>query len=231
MTGISKTKRTLLIFLAVFAVTAVATSCYGRTGKEYLAQKLLQGKCREQFSVSADKVQELGTGYYSGKAYSMQYPDMPFSVSIDNDGKKFSDNYVARRVCSKIEERIRSNIHPTKGKVLVHVEAMVQGHALDDPDMTVSDFVDTNPSNRFSIYIFSASDKLLAGKLEVLLSGLESLPGGTIYIYNTSESAIAEMQKYCKETDTPVSEHIELKDDCVYTEIPFAHGKILGRCQ
>lgn len=231
MTGISKTKRTLLIFLAVFAVTAVATSCCGRTGKKYLAQKLLQGKCREQFSVSVDKAQELGTGYYSGKAYSMQYPDMPFSVSVDNDGKKFSDNYVARRVCSKIEERIRNNIHPTEGKTLVHVEAMVQGHTLDDPDMTVSDLVDTNPSNRFSIYIFSASDKLLTGKLEDLLSGLESLPGGTIYIYSMSESAVAEMQKYCKETNTPVSEHVELKDDCVYVEIPFAHGMILGRCQ
>lgn len=231
MTGISKTKRTLLIFLAVFAITAVATSCCGRTGKDYLAQKLLQGKYREQFSVSVDKVQEPGTGYHTAKAYSMQYPDMPFSVSVDNDGKKFSDNYVARRVCSKIEERIRNNIHPTEGEVLVHVEDMVPEHGLNDPDMTVSDFVDTDPSNRFSIYIFSASDKLLTGKLEDLLSGLESLPGGTIYIYSMSESAVAEMQKYCKETDTPVSEHIELKDDCVYVEIPFAHGKILGRCQ
>ena len=231
MAKANKYGRLLLLSFAALAVTAAMLAGCSGERKEHLAQKLLQGKCREQFSVSVDKAQELGTGYCSGKAYSMQYPDMPFSVSIDNDGKKFSDNYVARRVCSKIEERIRSNIHPTKGEVLVHVEAMVQGHALDDPDMTVSDFVDTNPSNRFSIYIFSASDKLLTGKLEDLLSGLESLPGGTIYIYSMSESAVAEMQKYCKETGTPVSEHIELKDDCVYVEIPFAHGKILGRCQ
>ena len=97
MTG--KTKQMLFVFLTALAVTAVTISGCGRSGKEQQAQKLLEGKYGERFSVSVDKFQELGAGYYTGKAYSAQYPDMPFSVNVDNNGKNFSDNYVERRVC------------------------------------------------------------------------------------------------------------------------------------
>lgn len=228
MTG--KTKQMLFVFLTALAVTAVTISSCGRSGKEQQVQKLLEGKYGERFSVSVDKFQELGAGYYTVKAYSAQYPDMPFSVNVDNNGKNFSDNYVARRVCSRIEKRVYNNIHATKGKLLVHVEAMTHGHGLDDPDMTIPDFVNMNPSNRFSIYIFSSSAEP-SGDIGKLLHGLECLPGGTIYIYSTSDPTVSKMQKYCTETDTPVSEHVEVKDDCVYAEFPFAYGAVFGRCQ
>lgn len=231
MAKANKYGRLLLLSFAALAVTAAMLAGCSGERKEHLAQKLLEEKYRERFSVSVNENQELGSGHYTAKAYSVQYPDMPFSVSVDNNGKNFSDNYVARRVCSKIEEQVYSNIHAANGKLFVHVEVMVPGHGLNDPDMTVSDFVSVNPDNRFSLYIFSASTERLAGNLQNILSSLENLPGGTIYIYSTPESTVAEMQKYCKETGTPVSEHIKLKDDCVYVEIPFAHGKILGRCQ
>ena len=223
-------KKPLLLFMLLAMLTVALSGC-GTAVKEQQAQKLLEKKYGERFSVSVDKLQELGSGYYTAKAYSIQYPDMPFSVNVDNDGKNFSDNYVARRVCSRIEEQVYSNIHATKGKLLVHVEAMAHGHGLDDPDMTIPDFVNMNPSNRFSIHVFSSSAEPSGGNIQKLLSGLECLPGGTIYIYSTSDPTVSKMQKYCTETDTPVSEHIEIKGDCVYAEFPFAYGELLGRCQ
>ena len=218
-----------LLFMLLAMLTVALSGC-GTAVKEQQAQKLLEGKYGERFSVSVDKFQELGAGYYTAKAYSAQYPDMPFSVNVDNTGKNFSDNYVARRVCSRIEKQVYNNIHATKGKLLVHVEVMTHGHSLDDPDMTIPDFVNMNPSNRFSIYVFSSSAEP-SGDIGKLLSGLECLPGGTIYIYSTSDPTVSKMQKYCAETDTPVSEHVEIKDDCVYAEFPFAYGAVFGRCQ
>ena len=228
---LNKTKPLPLLLFMLLAILTAALSGCGTTEKEQQAQELLEKKYGEQFSVSVDKFQELGSGYYTAKAYSIQYPDIPFSVSVDNDGKNFSDNYVARRVCSRIREQVYNNIHATKGKLLVHVEAMAHGHGLDDPDMTISDFVNMNPSNRFSVYIFSSSAEPSAESIRNLLSGLECLPGGTLYIYSTSDHTVSKMQKYCAETDTPISEHVEIKDDCVYAEFPFAYGEFFGRCQ
>ena len=118
-----------------------------------------------------------------------------------------------------------------QGHYHVYVEPMVNGHGLDQPDMSISDFVQHNPANRFKICIFYAPENDAAmnvsgiyENLSRTLTGLEILSGGTIELYLTGEEKLSEIQQYCEATDTVTSEHIELARECKVVSVPFTSG-------
>lgn len=224
-------KRIICMGVAIMILAGLTGCIGGVEARIKLAQELLEDKYGESFTVSEYGSQEIGSGYYTARAYAREYPEIPFTVNVDNDGKNFSDNYVARRVCARIAEQVSLNLDGMQGHYHVYVEPMVNGHGLDQPDMSISDFVQHNPANRFKICIFYAPENDAAmnvsgiyENLSRTLTGLEILSGGTIELYLTGEEKLSEIQQYCEATDTVTSEHIELARECKVVSVPFTSG-------
>ena len=199
-------KRIICMGVAIMILAGLTGCIGGVEARIKLAQELLEDKYGESFTVSEYGSQEIGSGYYTARAYAREYPEIPFTVNVDNDGKNFSDNYVARRVCARIAEQVSLNLDGMQGHYHVYVEPMVNGHGLDQPDMSISDFVQHNPANRFKICIFYAPENDAAMNVSGIYENL------------------SEIQQYCEATDTVTSEHIELARECKVVSVPFTSG-------
>lgn len=137
-------------------------------------------------------------------------------------------------MCARIEQKISENWRGGggEGKYLVHVESLVSGVSLSDPEMTIDEFVKDNPSNRFTISIFFVplfeQDKDPHNAKWVLpdnvLGDLYMLPGGTVNLYIVNKQQFSEVERYCVSTDTVISEHPDIRYEFPSVSIPFENG-------
>ena len=222
-----KTRLYVVMLTVSVAVFACGCSLWGE--KRQTAETLLEEKYREQFVVGDNNEQTLLDGYYTVHAYSKSYPELPFTVHIDNDGKHFSDNYIERRVAQKITEHFFKNTASFTTRPCIYTvvpAAVLKGKT---PDISIEDYMALNPVNPVTIHITikkgEAPPEKIYEWLTVTMQELECLHG--IIVLNIADKETLEKIRLCSyKTDSLGEDYHLLQGSCRSFNIRYSSGSL-----
>lgn len=227
-------KRTFLFLILIYAVFMLC-GC-GNTDRKNKAEMLLEKKYGEEFTVTEYLGHEVGSDYYTVNAYADNWPDLPFEASPVLDGSGISDDYVSRRVCRKISDRVAENLSGALPfNFYVHTGIMSGDSVCSDPDVGIEEFATVwEPYNQFYIYILvdshNLSDAELNNCIMSALSGLSCI-NGNITVYFADQGTIDFAEKYIK-TNTGLYDDyfdfIEHKKKTEYVQYKIENGRTAG---
>lgn len=200
-----KTWKVLITILFVGVITMSEAACATPFSEEEVAKKLLFEKYNEDFEI--ETVQGGGgilDGYTNVVAYPVDNPNLPFMVHIDGDGSGMSDNYVSRIICEEMADIIAQNLDGLKGVYYVHSAMTIESWNLDNPNMTIKEYLNSNPEDRFVIYLAYCPDGDDADNyyenISKMFSGIEEVDGN-VRLYKCDEGMLIKMQDYFENND------------------------------
>jgi len=193
------------------------------------AQVLLEEKYGESFLVTDYGNQVIGSGYYTVKAYAREYPELLFTVHVDDDGKHFTDNYVERRVGQKISGQVLLNLSMLHGYSYVYTQVPQAVLDITDADITPQNYIAQNQASLITVHLSYCPDgdtpESLYEMLTGAMRGMEYV-NGMLAVNITDEKTLREIQNYCEGTDSLDADYNALKDRCTVLMIPIEDGKI-----
>ncbi|MBO5159773.1 MAG: hypothetical protein J6B94_09350 [Lachnospiraceae bacterium] len=172
-------------------------------GYEKMAEKLLNEKYNDEFVVEDIQSASILDEYYTALAYQKDHPDTIFKVYVNNDGSGVSDNYVNRLVCAQLSDTVARNLDSLNGIYYIYSSTLIDSLELEDPYISLSEYVDTHPKMKYNIYVFYSPD--ISDK-ENLYQGLTSICqglsiSGNIYLYIMDDSVLKDVQDYLENND------------------------------
>lgn len=212
------------------AAMAALTACSMKS-EEYEEQmcSMLEEKYGEEFAVAEYLGLERMENRYEAVCYSQAYPDILFEAQAAADGSYLTDEYIAARVCRKIEDKILDNMGSASGYIELKVQAVSKTVNSQDADMSVENFVKMKNGNRFAVYMHycpvEKNAENVYKSLENSLNGMECL-SGNIQLYPVGEETLKAVGNYLTENAKLYHEHDEMVKDVERITIPFENGKI-----
>lgn len=219
-----------VIIMAELVTTAALTACGTTEDRKRSAEKLLAEKYKEDFVVTSYDGQQMMESYYTVTAYAKNHPGLPFEANIDDNTGNLSDDYVSRRVCASISERITLNLSGLPCTYYVHTDIMSGDSLCPDPDISVEQFVkDWEPGNRYYVYLYLPEDPADASAvydcISRCFSGLEMLKGN-ISIYRCNDQVLSSVQDYVESNTGIYSDYAELTNPYLCGQFGFENGVI-----
>ncbi len=221
----NKTYRRLSV-LAVFAFTlACLSGCSASARNQRKAEKALLEKYGEEFEITDYRRGGLFQGYDTMMAHPVDEPDLTFYLDLSDSGR-VSDAYVTAKVCQRISRQIEENISGLEETYFVHTFARLPVSYLEDPDVTLSEYLEEGP-NRFGIQLFlrhtdaEAVDIVMA--LLPMMEGLEEVDGW-VSIYFVDDAMMEDVKEYIATHDQLYDEFREMTEDAYIGTIDFEQG-------
>lgn len=183
----------LWLFLSLIFMAAALAGC-GAKEKKKEAERLLEEKYGEAFTVTSYKGYNLGDTYYTVTAYSDDWPTLPFEAHPSLDGSGVTDGYAGRRVCRKVSDLVSENLAGVMPcSVYVHTVAEPADSICPDPDVSVEEFAGTwMPDSRFHIYVHIDNrdweDVDISGYLQYAMAGLSTIEGSLTVCFSDADT-------------------------------------------
>ena len=206
-----------------------STGCENVVSYEEQAIRLLNEKYNDSFEIETVQSQSFSGGYYTVIAYQEDNADLLFRADINSDGSGLSDNYVTRLLYKDMAEQVAWNLNDLAGSYYVFVEAMFEPVMLSNPGITLKEFMEETPKNKFTINVNYApdttnSEEVYAGLLNIL-NDMEGI-SGKIHLYIMEESNIASVQEYMETHDQCYDEYEGMVESYSVGLIDFENGTI-----
>lgn len=158
--------------------------------------ELLSEKYGESFVIEEDR----GNGTY----IVCPEGDPSLLFRADADRKAVSDNYACKSLCRRLSEQMSGSLAGLSGDVFVYTECMVDVTALDDPDISLDEYLEISPGNRFVVYLFT-DGSLPEEWTDYLSDGLEEM-SGQVQVYVTDGLGVEQVKRYLADHDTMYDE-------------------------
>lgn len=196
---------------------------------EEQAVNLLNEKYNDSFEVEIVQSNSFFRGFYTVIAYQEDNGDVLFRASVDSNGKGVSDNYVSRLVCQKLADKVAQNLDALKGVYYIYVKAMTEPSMLDNPNITIEEFMEVVPKNKFTIHVSYAPEETNAKEASEgfmnILKGMEYL-SGRINLYVMDELMLAKVQEYMETHDKCYDGYQQMMKEYFAGVIYFEKGTV-----
>lgn len=222
----SKRLKILAIILGVLIMSTVG--CGRIIGYEELAEKLLNEKYHDEFVVENVQSTNVFSKSYTAIAYQKEHPEMLFKAYVENDGSGISDNYVARLVCEKLSDAVARNLDSLNGIYYIYSTTLIDSLELDDPKISLNEYIETNPDMPYYLYVFFSPDSLDKENLYQGLSNIcQGLPiSGNLYLHILDEIDLKTVQSYCETHDKIYDGGENLFESYYCGRIEFINGAL-----
>ena len=204
--------------------------CGNVISHEKQAIEMLNEKYNDSFEIESVQSQSFSGGYYTVIAYQEEEPTLLFRADIDSDGTGLSDNYVARILYRDMAEQVAWNLNQLPGTYYIYVEAMFEPTMLKKPGITLKEFMEETPKNKFTINVNYAPEEtnpeeVYAG-LANIFQNMENI-SGKIHLYIMDETHIARVQEYMETHDRCYDEFEDMVENASVGLIDFENGTIV----
>lgn len=212
------------------SIAAELTGCIPNI-REQKAQavQLLNDKYHEDFEIERFLGQESMNDYYEVLAFSTEYPEVLFEARAARDGSYIMDEYVASRVCRKVEQQLEEQLGGLAGYTQVKVQAVSKSIDSAEADMSIQEFMSLKAENKFAVYLIYSPVQMDPQKvyqtLTGMFTGLECM-SGSIQLYVTSEKILQQTQIYLEQTAKVDYEFDEALEFTEPITVPFENGRI-----
>lgn len=223
-----KLKKILFSILAGVMMMS-SMGCKKPVSHEELAIKLLNEKYGEEFDIESVQSQSFSGGYYTVVAYPQEDSTLLFQAYINSDGTGVSDNYVTKVLCRNVAEQVAWNLNSLPGIYYIYVEVMHEPLMLDRPGISLKEFMEETPKNKFTINICYVPEGADAQEVYLGLTNvfqdMESI-SGKICLYVMDETNMAWVQEYRETHDQGYDEFEDIMESYFVGLIDFEKGTI-----
>ena len=152
-----KTKKIMLRIGVIFMSAKLGSlSACGIDKKEWENQtrEMLQEKYGEDFEILSigKSYGNMGNMTYTALCRPKGEEDCLFLTEADKEGTYFQDEYISTLISQKIEHVLEESLQGIAGDCYVHVAPGSKYVDSSDTDMTLEEFLQRNPKNRFAVY-------------------------------------------------------------------------------
>lgn len=182
------------------------------------AKELLSEKYGEEFEILS-----LGESYGNdgNKTYTVicapeEDGTCRFEAKIEKDGSYFQDGYISTLISNDMEQRFSEKIRVYADSFYIHVAPGSKFVDSENTEMTLEEFLQENPKNRFAVYVAvnetaeEEKSKILEAVQEVL--DMQKAISGSLDVSFLPEEKLDELQEYMSVravTDSGMIERIE----------------------
>lgn len=208
-------------------LTTNLSGCVNPAVQKDKAADALREKYREEFQILSCSQTGPFADYYSVTAYAEEYPDLVFRASVDRESGTVSDTYVTKRVCGRISDKISENIAELSAEYFVFTEAMLGGSALDNPNVTLEEYMQDSPGNQFTVHLCIEREDARAQNIVSALSNMmKDIPdvSGMICIYLADESMLSDIREYVWAHDATYGDFEDMTDEAYIGAVEFVNG-------
>lgn len=203
------------------------SGCASPNQRKKQAAEALRKKYNEEFEIVSVREGGMLRDYWTAEAYSVEYPELVFKASIDNESGAIMDSYVTLRLCDRLAKQMSKNIGALENDYYIFVEAMLGDSVLTDPEVTLEDYLADAPGNRFVVNLciepIEDSAKAIASELFHLLDGIQGI-NGSMKIYLTDVELMEKVQEYVKSHDNTYHDFDEMTQEALIGSVPFENG-------
>lgn len=211
------------------AIVTELSGCGSPSQRKRQAATALREKYGEVFEITAYKPEGFLDDYYVVIAYSEEYPNLPFQASVNIKSGNVSDSYVTKRLCDRISEKVSMNLGMLETEYFVFTEAMLDGTAVTDPEVTLKEYMKEGPGNRFTIYLCIDKERAAIGNIVSaignMLNDLTEM-SGTLCLYLGNQGMLSDIQEYVTSHDNTYSEFDEMTEDAYIGSVRFENGNL-----
>lgn len=196
---------------------------------EELAVKLLNAKYNDSFVIDVVQSHSFLRGYYTVIAYQENNGDVLFKADVNSDGTGISDNYITKLVCNHLADKVAQNLDALKGIYYIFTEVMMEPSMLDNIEITLEEFMEVTPKNKFTININYCPEDTnveeVYSALTNVLNGLGCI-SGKIHFYIMDEPMLSKVQDYVETHDKCYDDYKKLVEEYLVEYIDFEKGTI-----
>lgn len=177
----------IMLGIGVICMSAIAGSigACGIDKQEWEKQtrELLQEKYGEDFEILSvgKSYGNMGNATYTALCRPMLDEDCLFLTEADKDGEYFQDEYISTLISEKIENALDQGLEGVANDCYIHVAPGSKYVDSADTDMTLGEFLQMNPKNRFAVYAAVKGDSRQAeeiiNRLNHVLAGMDKING------------------------------------------------------
>lgn len=205
--------------------------CNGEKSQEEMAISLLNSKYNDYFEIENIQSQNYLEKYYTVVAYQIDNPDMLFTAQVDADGAGISDNYVSKKLCERLSDKIAQNLDELQGIHYIFCEPMIEVTVLDDVNITVEEYMKLSPKNQFVIYLNYSPEAATAEQtyiaLQNILKGAECV-SGQIQLYIMEEDMLKNVQDYVENNAALYDEYDDMVEQYLAGILDVENGKLIN---
>lgn len=194
----------IINFFMIGAFLMEIAGCGKMISHEELALDLLKRKYNDEFVIQEVQSQSLIKGFYTVIAYQKDNPDLLFKADVDSGGEGIGDTYVSRILCDKLADKAAANLDNLPGYYYIHTVVSLSPYFLDDPDISLEDFMKESPKNTFTFHVHYVPDNTdseqFYNTLTDMFKGME-LINGKVHLYIADEAQLKDVQEYVENHD------------------------------
>ena len=198
-------------------------------GRGRIAKELLEKKYGKDFEVQEVRPVELFQDEYQVIVYPYDFPELLFIAKVSLDGEKVTDNYALKMACNNYCESMLEKITELSGDIYLRLNSVNRGFAIEEKEITISEFQEKNPKNKYSLLFFYSPNEQkkddLYSVIGQMLSGDEQI-SGKIMFYHVTQKQLSDIQLYLEAHDHIYMDFQDILDKVNPVEIPFDSGKI-----
>ena len=216
--------------MAVLTIEMLSSCGVPPAVREAHAKAALERKYGKEFEITDVYPQKAGDLFYRVQAYAVDEPRLRFKAAIDTEDDRISDDYVEKRICASISETLGAQLDRLPGVFYIFTYPGAPQPLVDDPEISVRDYVLLSPVNCFVSDLFFVPDKdaqaqEVYGSLAGILKKTEYLP----LILNfciVSEEQLDAAEALLDMYDENSMEYKRFLLDVFRVELSFVSGKL-----
>ena len=208
-------------------VTSGFGGCESPAERKKQATEALEQKYHEKFDIVSYEAPKLLEDYYTVTAYSLEYPDLLFKATLDENNDSVMDSYVTKRLCNRMSEIISKNLGTLEMDYYVFTDALLEDTVLTDPEISVSEYMEENPGNKFMVYLFIEPQKgSVSNIMESLLHMMDGITtvSGTVFFYLADANLLEDIQEYVSSQDDLYTDFDRMTEDAYIGSVKFEKG-------
>ena len=223
-------RKILTVGVVMMAMLMAETACGSKGDRTQIAKEALESKYNEEFEVTEVYDNNDRWEAFNAIAYSETNPEILVYARVENDGSYVADNYLSKIMGAKIADVVDGNMGGLLGAGYIYVSSLSEDMGISDLSISISDYAQFNPRNKFTISIYYSPEENNAeyvyDRLAGCLKGLEML-NGYIFLHVIDEKNLHSIQEYI-ETHAfyEQDDYRQYLDNELKIQIGYSDGKI-----
>lgn len=194
-------------------------------------REMLQEKYGEDFEILSigKSYGNMGNMTYTALCRPKGEEECLFLTEADKEGEYFQDEYISTLISQKIENVLEESLQDMAEDCYIHVAPGSKYVDSSDTDMTLEEFLQRNPKNRFAIYAAIEGEEGQTEKVKAALGrALENIDkiNGSLRISFLDEQGVEAVRERMQQQGITDSRFMELLSQGEERNFDIKEGKI-----
>lgn len=194
-------------------------------------REMLQEKYGEDFEILSigKSYGNMGNMTYTALCRPKGEKECLFLTEADKEGTYFQDEYISTLISQKIEDALEESLEDMAEDCYIHVAPGSKYVDSSDTDMTLEEFLQRNPKNRFAIYAAIEGEEGQTEKVTAALGkALENIDkiNGSLRISFLDEQGVEAVRERMQQQGITDSRFMELLSQGEERNFDIKEGKI-----